>query len=55
MNEEIKNCPVCDSDNVTVITFGGIIYKVQCKKCACISSDQFENPDEAIKKWNTRA
>jgi Lar family restriction alleviation protein len=52
---DLKPCPFCGGDNVSVegagSVFGGFICI--CSSCG-ISSEQKENQEQAIATWNTR-
>ncbi len=51
MRDKLKNCPLCDSDNVEVVSSAA--YRVKC--FSCYTSGSFGDKEEAIKAWNARA
>lgn len=61
MNEELKRCPCCGSEKITVIRddpFDGYqgdcsYYIVQCRRCG-LRIDR-RRKQEAIEAWNRRA
>ena len=61
MNEELKRCPFCASEKITVIQYDPFdgyhgdcsYYIVQCKGCG-LRMDR-RRKEEAIEAWNRRA
>lgn len=58
MSEELKPCPFCGSDKVTVSRTPhskyGILYGIGCKSCNAHGSFRFIFEHYAIISWNTR-
>ena len=55
MNENLKHCPFCKSNDVEVQTFWASVklWLVQCYGCGC-NTAVFRSKEEAIEAWNRR-
>ena len=69
MKTELKPCPFCGSDNVSIQDMSDGGFCVECQDCPCVLGDiswggyhigeganegEFSTPEEATEKWNTR-
>lgn len=54
MSDEIRKCPCCDNDAITVKQYAfGISYRVMCQSCK-ISTTWYSTKKLARDSWNTR-
>lgn len=57
MNEELKSCPFCKSDNIEEVKYDSkmkpALYRVVCKGCYC--GTNWYAGDGAVEAWNIRA
>lgn len=53
MTEELKACPFCKSNDLT-IECSAVELSVRCNGCLACSPPSFESKEEIIKQWNTR-
>ena len=53
MSEELKACPFCGSEDITIESFGEQRITACCSTCECNTGYMRDNL-EAIESWNTR-
>lgn len=51
MSEELKPCPACGSDDVTVVCDSGSTFAVLCVSCV-MRGPRYEDPQDAVEAWN---
>lgn len=53
MEEKLRECPFCGSQNVTNVLMPGLTWIIGCHECGCRTAEYTRSFD-AMKSWNTR-